>query len=143
MPTCAAISTLRPTVTPWPICTRLSILVPVLMRVSPTAGRSTVVFAPSYIVLDDDDGNLRDFFVRAITTTHEAIAIAANDHAVLQNHAIPDGAALANGDVQMDRAIAAHRGACNSRVRIDHCAVANTRAFTNRDERSTETSAPR
>ena len=75
--------------------------------------------------------------MRAITTTHEAIAIAADDHAVLQNHAIPDGAALANGDVRMDRAIAAHRGACtNSRVRIDHCAVADTRAFTNRDERS-------
>ena len=42
-----ASSTLRPTVTPWPICTRLSILVPALMRVSPTAGRSTVVLAPS------------------------------------------------------------------------------------------------
>ena len=33
--------------TPCPTCTRLSIFVPALMRVSPTAGRSTVVFAPS------------------------------------------------------------------------------------------------
>ena len=35
----------------------------------------------------------------------------------------------------MDRAIAARRGACTNRhVRIDHGAVADTRAFANRDE---------
>ena len=46
MPTCATSSACSPTVTPCAICTRLSILVPRPMRVSPTAGRSMVVFAP-------------------------------------------------------------------------------------------------
>ncbi len=46
MPTCDASSVLSPTVTPWAICTRLSILAPARMRVSPTAGRSMVVLAP-------------------------------------------------------------------------------------------------
>ena len=46
MPTCAASSVFSPTLTPWAICTRLSILAPALIRVSPTAGRSMVVLAP-------------------------------------------------------------------------------------------------
>ena len=46
MPTCEASSVLSPMLTPWAICTRLSILAPARIRVSPTAGRSMVVLAP-------------------------------------------------------------------------------------------------
>ena len=106
MPTCAAISTLRPMMTPCATCTRLSIFVPALMRVSPTAGRSTVVFAPKlHVVFDHHRGHLRNLLVRAVTAADEPVAVAADHHAVLQHHAIADRHALADGDVGMHDAV--------------------------------------
>ena len=46
MPTCAASRTFRPSRTPCPTCTRLSIFVPAWIRVSPIAGRSIATCAP-------------------------------------------------------------------------------------------------
>ena len=61
-----AASSCRPR-TPCAICTRLSILVPGLIRVSPTAGRSIVVFAPiSTSSSITTVGDLRDLLVRAV-----------------------------------------------------------------------------
>ena len=111
-PTCAASSALRPTTTPWAICTRLSILAPALMRVSPTAGRSTVVLAPSlHVVLDDHGGHLRNLLVGAVGAPDEAVAVAANHHAVLQHHAVADRHPLAQRHVGVDDAVLAHAGA--------------------------------
>ena len=67
MPTCAASSTLRPIFTPCATCTRLSIFVPAPMRVSPTAGRSTVELrADLDVVFDHDAADLRNLPVRAV-----------------------------------------------------------------------------
>src|SRR4029450_4928460 len=93
------------------------------------------VRAKLHVVLDDDDGDLRDLFVRTIATTDEARAVAADDHAVLENPAIPDGAALANGGVGMDGAVAAHGCArTDGHVGVDHRALANPCAFADRNE---------
>ena len=79
-----------PTPTPCAICTRLSILVPAPIRVSPTAGRSMVVLAPistsSSITTDAD---LRNLVVRAVGPAGEAEAVAADHRAVLHDDARP------------------------------------------------------
>ena len=48
------------------------------------------------IVLDHDRRGLRDLFVRAVRTRREAVAVAADHGAVLDDHARADGAALAD-----------------------------------------------
>ena len=138
MPTCAAIRTLRPTVTPWAICTRLSILVPALIRVSPTAGRSTVVFAPSSTSSSMTTvADLRNLLVRAVAATDEAVAVAADDDAILQDDAIAERDALADRHVRMDDAVGADaRAGADGDVGIDNRAVADGRAFANGDKRT-------
>ena len=85
MPTCAASSTRRPTETPCAMCTRLSILVPARIRVSPIAGTiDRRVGANLHVVLDDDVGVLRDLQMRSVGLLDEAEAIAADHRAVLQ-----------------------------------------------------------
>ena len=89
MPTCAASSTFRPIVTPCAIWTRLSILVPAPIRVSPTAGRSIAVLrADLDVVFDDDAADLRNLVVGAVRPPREAEAVAADDRAVLDDDAI-------------------------------------------------------
>ena len=91
MPTCAASSTRRPIATPCAICTRLSIFVPARIRVSPTAGRSIVVFAPiSTSSSMTTSAMLRNLQVRAVRLADEAEAVAADDGAVLQDDAMAD-----------------------------------------------------
>jgi hypothetical protein len=48
------------------------------------------------IVFDHDSGHLRNLFVRAITASHEAVAVAANHHTILKNDAIADRHTLAD-----------------------------------------------
>ena len=60
-------ATFLPSTTPCAICTRLSIFVPALMRVSPTAGRSIVVLAPISTSSSITTGaGLRNLLVRAV-----------------------------------------------------------------------------
>ena len=97
MPTCAASSTRRPTATPCAMCTRLSIFVPAPMRVSPTAGPiDRRVRADLDVVFDDDVGELRNLQVRPVCLRREAEAVAADDDAVVQDHAMADRDALAD-----------------------------------------------
>ena len=73
------------------------------------ADRRTIhrrVRAELHVVLDDDDGDLRNLFVGAVATTDEAVAVAADDDAVLKDDAIADRDALADGDIGMDDAVA-------------------------------------
>ena len=48
------------------------------------------VRAELHVVFDDDSGDLRDLLVRAVAASDEAVAVAADDDAVLQDHAIAD-----------------------------------------------------
>ena len=101
MPTCAASSTSRPSVTPCAICTRLSIFVPAPIRVSPTAGRSIVVLrADLDVVFDHHVGELRNLQMRAVRLPREAEAVAADDGAVLHDHAIADATRSRIDDVR-------------------------------------------
>ena len=63
------------------------------------------------VVLDDDDGDLGNLLVGAVTATNEAVPVAADDDAVLQDHAIAERHALADRHVRMDDAVAADAGA--------------------------------
>ena len=95
-------------VTPWAICTRLSIFVPAPMRVSPTAGRSIVEFAPiSTSSSIDHAADLRDLLVGAVAALREPEAVAADHDAVLQDDAVADAHALADRDVGVDDAVVA------------------------------------
>ena len=89
MPTCAASSASRPMRTLCPICTRLSILVPAPIRVSPTVGAiDGRVRADLDVVLEHDRADLRHLVVPPIRSGREAEAVAADDRAVLHDHAI-------------------------------------------------------
>ena len=80
-----------PITTPCPICTRLSIFVPAQIRVSPTAGRSIVVFAPiSTSSSMTTSALLRDLQVRPVGLGDEAEAFAANDRTVLHDDPIAE-----------------------------------------------------
>jgi hypothetical protein len=90
-----------------------------------------------HIVFEDDGGNLRNLLVRAVAAANEAVAIAADDDAVLQDYAIAKRAALANRDIGVDDAVAADHGAgADGHVRIDDGAVADAGARADHDERS-------
>ena len=94
--------------TPWAICTRLSILVP--LRDARFADGRTIdrrIRAQLHVVFDDHGGDLRDLFVRAVAAADETVAVAADDDAVLQDDAVADRDALANRDVGMDDAVGA------------------------------------
>src|SRR5438067_10336155 len=95
------------------------------------------VRAKLHIVFDDDGGDLRNLFVRAVAAPHETVAVAADDHAVLQDDAMANRHALANGDVRMNDAVVADtRARSNGDVRIDDRAIANRGALADRDERT-------
>ena len=91
MPTCAASSTLRPI---GHAVADLHEVVDLRARLDARfADRGTIdrrVGAQLHVVFDDDRGDLRDLLVRAVAAADEAVAIAADDHAVLQHHAIAD-----------------------------------------------------
>ena len=83
-------------------------MVPAPIRVSPTAGRSIVVFAPiSTSSSIDDVGVLRDLEMRAVRLADEAEPVAADHRAVLQDHAMADRDALANRHVRVHDAVVA------------------------------------
>ena len=54
------------------------------------------VGAQLHLVFDDDRGDLRNLLVRAVAAAHEAVAVAADHHAVLQDDAIAERDALAH-----------------------------------------------
>jgi hypothetical protein len=75
----------------------LSIFVPEPIRVSPTAGRSTVALAPiSTSSSTTTRPDLRNLFVRAIRPPRETVAITADDGAVLHDDAPAERHVLAN-----------------------------------------------
>ena len=137
MPTCAASSTRWPTLTPCAMCTRLSILVPARIRVSPTAGRSIVELAPiSTSSSMTTSAVLRDLQMRAVGLLREPEAVAADHGAVVQDDAVADDHALADRDVRVDDAVVADPGAgADDDVGIDDGAGADGRAGADRDER--------
>ena len=88
------------------------------------------------VVFDDDGGDLRDLLVRAVAAADEAVAVAADHDAVLQDDAIADRHALADRDVGMDHAVGADaRAGADRDVGKDDRAVADRRALANGDER--------
>ena len=97
IPTWAASSTRRPIATPCATCTRLSIFG---ARADPRlADRRTIdrrVRANLDVVFDHDIAVLRDLEVRAVLLPREAVAVAADDDAVVQRDAIADDDALAD-----------------------------------------------
>jgi hypothetical protein len=77
------------------------------MRVSPTAGRSIVVFAPI--------STSWDFVVCAVARRHEAKPVAADDGAILHDHAVAEDRAISDRHAGMKHAIVS-----NARTRTDH-----------------------
>ena len=94
--------------------------VPAPIRVSPTAGRSIVVFAPiSTSSSIDHAADLRDLVVRAVGRPREPEPVAADDGAVLDDDAVADPHALANRDARVDHAVVADlRLAADGHVRM-------------------------
>ena len=73
------------------------------------------------IVFDHRDAGLHDFVVRAVGALGESEAIAADDHAVLQNHAMADAAELAHHGMGMRQEIVADlRAFVDHDVRMQH-----------------------
>ena len=90
IPACATITQWRPIITLWPICTRLSILVPSPITVSRCAPRSIVrVGADLDIVLDDDAADLRHFEVPS-RPHGEAETVLSDPHAGMDDDAVAD-----------------------------------------------------
>ena len=84
---------------------------PAPIRVSPTAGPiDGRVRANLDVVFDNHVGVLRDLQVRAVRLLGEAEAVAADDRAVVQDHAVADLAPLADRDVRVDHAVVAEPG---------------------------------
>ena len=89
------------------------------------------------VVFDHHGSDLRDLLVRPVAAADEAVAVAADDHAVLQDDAIADGDALAERHVGVDHAVGADPGARADRhVREDDGVVADRRALPDRHERA-------
>ena len=103
-------------------------MVPAPIRVSPTAGRSIVVFAPiSTSSSIDHAADLRNLVVRAVGPLREAEAVAADDRAVLDDDAIADPHALANRHARVDRRSRRRSARCRPivDVRVDDGARAD------------------
>ena len=87
------------------------------------------------VILDDDRGHLGNLLVRPIAPAHEAVAVAADDDAVLENHAIANRHALTHGHVGMDDAVGADaRAGTDGDVGVDDRPIADCRPFPNRDK---------
>src|SRR5262249_37312166 len=63
------------------------------------------------VVLDDDGGGLRDLEMRAIRLLREAEALAADDHAVVEDDAVTDNGPLADRGMRANHAVVADGGA--------------------------------
>ena len=137
-PTCAASRTFLPMLTPCATWTRLSILVPAPIRVSPTAGRSMVVLAPiSTSSSMTTRADLRDLVVGAVGAAGEAEAVAADHGAVLHDDAMADADALADRHPGVNHAVVADRRLpADADVRMDDRARADVRAVADHRERS-------
>jgi hypothetical protein len=101
-PVCAQMILSSPTTQLCPICTRLSILAPRFTRVSPNGcaiHRSQAL--DFHIVFDHGHAGLHDLVMRSIGAFGEAESVAADHHAVLQDHAIADAAKFAHRGVRM------------------------------------------
>ena len=86
-----------PSTTPCAICTRLSIFVPGLdARLADRRPIDRRVGADLDVVFDHHRRRLRNLFVRAVGALREAVAVAADHRAVLDDHARADRAALAD-----------------------------------------------
>ena len=82
-------------------------------------------------------GDLRDLLVRAVASPDEAVAVAADDDAVLQDDAIANRDALAHRHVGMDHAVRADlRAGADRHVREDDRVVADRHALADRHERA-------
>ena len=95
-------------VTPWAICTRLSIFVPAPIRVSPTAGRSIVVLAPistsSSITTSACCGIFRCVPSACGANPNPSLPMTAPS---CSDDAVADDDALANRDLRVDHAVVA------------------------------------
>ena len=88
------------------------------------------------VVFDDDDAGLRNLLVRAVGAPDEAVAVGADHRAVLDDHAVADDDALADGHVRVNDAVVADDGAvADAHIRIDHRAIADARAAADRRKR--------
>jgi hypothetical protein len=88
------------------------------------------------VVLDDDIGALGNLEMRAVSFSREAETVAANDRAVVDDHATADPDALANGHVGMQNAVVADlRSSGDHDVRVNDGAVADRSTRTDDHER--------
>ena len=94
------------------------------------------VRAKLHVVFEDDGGDLRDLFVGPVAAAHEAVAVAADHHTVLQDDAIAEGHAFANRDVRVDDAVRADaRTGADRHVGVDDRSIANCGALADRHKR--------
>ena len=74
-----------------------------------------------HIVFDHGYAGLHDLVVRAIGALGEPEAVSANDHAILQNHAVSNLAEFAHNGVRMSQKIVADaRAFVNDSMRMQH-----------------------
>ena len=107
-----------PTLHAWPTWTRLSILVPRPICVSPTVARSIGGMGLDFdVVADDGDARLTHLVPVAAGFARKTETVAADDDAVLQQHAMAEAAVFADAGVGVGEEI-----------------VADARAAINRDE---------
>ena len=110
------------------------------------ANRRTIdgrVRADLHIVLDDNGAGLGNLLMRAVRPADEAVAVASDDGAVLNDDPIADDDALANRHVRVNDAVIADDGAVSDAdVRINHRAIADARAATDRRKRTDRTCCP-
>ena len=94
------------------------------------------VICDQHIVLDDDSGHLWNLLVGPVTPPDEPVPVASNHDAVLQNHAVANRHAFADGDVRVNHAVAANRGSgTDGHVRKHNRVVADGRALADCDQR--------
>src|SRR5262249_42292208 len=90
-----------------------------------------------HIILDDGHAGLDDLVMRAVGALGEAEAVAADDGAILQDHAMADAAELANHGMGMRQKVVADLSAfVNYGVRVQHGVISENYALTDHRERS-------
>src|SRR5215203_6664733 len=89
------------------------------------------------IVLDDDDGALRDLAMRTVRTRHEPVAVAADNGTVLDDDAGAEDAPLAHRHVRVQQAVVPDgRAAADHDVRMNDGPIAYARPSADHDERA-------
>ena len=87
------------------------------------------------VIFDDHVGVLGDLQVAAVGLLREAEPVAAEHRAVLEDDAVANGHAFANGHVRVEHAVFANaRASANDHVRIDDRAGADGRARADHDK---------